>query len=256
MESHIGERVSQRYIKWEDLRPAPQDFAEGEQADGHWKLEAAWAARAGIEVKNALASVEVGDVGVAEEDGSEFAGGRVKVERVQVVEHVDVAVRNEDHIGFGEFAAGAGAVDVAADRGDGGDFGQLFEDRDLPNVAEVQDTFDACKGLGHLGAVEAGSVADDADFHLEAQFQPRARVELAAQRVAEGVEAEHGDGEQNSGQRVKGVRGEGGNRGIDPSTGQSARPRASEATRDMLTLSSMLADATLRLLPANLHSRS
>jgi hypothetical protein len=82
------------------------------------------------------------------------------------------------------------------------------------------------------------------------------RVELAVQRVAEEVEAEHGDGEQNSGQRVKCVQGEGGKRGIDPSTGQPARPRASEATRDMLTLSSILADATLGLLAANLHSRS
>jgi hypothetical protein len=92
-----------------------------QDSDRYGEVEAAGAAGAGVEVEDSFFGDVVGDVGVAGEDGGEFGGGGVEVDRFEVVEQVEVAVFEEDDFGFGEFAAGAFAVDVAADGGDGGD---------------------------------------------------------------------------------------------------------------------------------------
>jgi hypothetical protein len=119
--------------------------------DGDWKLEAARAAGAGVEVEHAFFRDEIGDVGVAVEDGGEFGGGGIEVEGFEVVQHVEVEagvgrVFDEDDFGFGELGAGAFAVDVAADGGDGSDFGELIEDGDFSYVATVENAVDALEG--------------------------------------------------------------------------------------------------------------
>ena len=142
-----------------------------ERADGDGEVEAAGAAGAGVEVEDTAFVGDAGDVGVAVENGCESPGHGIKMEGVQVVEHVDVAgfllqIFDEDDFGFGEFATGAFTVDVAADGGYGGDFAQLFEDGDFSDVAEVEDVVYAGEGEGDLGTKEAVGVAEYADFHL------------------------------------------------------------------------------------------
>ena len=62
-----------------------------EKADGDGQFEAARAAGAGVEVEHAFFRDEIGHVRVAVEDGGEFGCGRIEVEGLEVVEHVDVA---------------------------------------------------------------------------------------------------------------------------------------------------------------------
>jgi hypothetical protein len=102
---------------------------------------------------------------VAVEDGGELACCGVKMQRLEVVKHVDVAAFDEGYFGFGELTARAFAIYVAADRGDGGDFLEDFQDGGFAYVAEVQDAFYALECGEDLGAEKAVGVADDADAH-------------------------------------------------------------------------------------------
>lgn len=107
---------------------------------------------------------------MAVEDGGEFGGCGVEVERLEVVEHVEVEARarrvlDEDDFGLGQAGAGVAAVDVAADGGDGGDPGERVEDGDFAHVAEVEDAVDAAEGGDGFGTEEAVGVGDDAEEH-------------------------------------------------------------------------------------------
>ncbi len=72
---------------------------------------------------------------------------------------------DEDDFGFRQLGAGAFAIDVAADGGDGRDFGELVEDGDLAHVADVEDVVDAAECWGDFRAEEAVGVGDDAEDH-------------------------------------------------------------------------------------------
>jgi hypothetical protein len=147
---------------WVELDNCGKEFAVivyGQQANRDWQFKAARAAGAGVEVEDALLLVEVGHVGVAEEDGGELSGGWVEVKGVQVVEHVDVTALDEDYIGLRELTTRAFAVYVAANGGDGGDLLKLLEDGDLADVAEVKDAVDAGECGQNLGTEEAVGVA-------------------------------------------------------------------------------------------------
>jgi len=67
------------------------------------------------------------------------------------VEHVEVlggmvCVFDGDYFGFGEFGAGAGAVDVTANGGYGGDGFEFAQDGDFADVAEMEDARDPGQG--------------------------------------------------------------------------------------------------------------
>ena len=105
------------------------------------------------------------------EDGGEFGGGGIEVESLEVVEHVDIEagvgrVLNENDVGLGQLGAGAFAVDVAADRGDGSDFGELVEYGDFANVTAMEDAIDAGERGSDFGTKEAVGVGDDSEFHV------------------------------------------------------------------------------------------
>ncbi len=145
---------------------------------------------------------------VAMEHGCKLSRSWIKVERLQVVKHVDVAAANENDICFGQLAAGAVEVNVSADRGDWGNLLKLLEDGDLAHVAKVQNALDAGQCRCYFGAEEAVGIADDADLHLQTQFEPCAGIEPVAQRVANKVEAQHsachrGGGEEHEVRRIK-----------------------------------------------------
>jgi hypothetical protein len=75
----------------DDLRLEISVRADREQAYRYRELEAAGAAGAGVEIEDSFFGEEIRDVGVAVQDGGEFARGGIEVEGIQVVEHVDVA---------------------------------------------------------------------------------------------------------------------------------------------------------------------
>lgn len=136
------------------------------------EVEAAGATGAGVEVEDAFAVFDEGLVGVSEEDGRKFGGGGVEVERVEIVEQVEVVALEEEDVGFRQAAAGAGAVDVAADGVDGGDLLKGFEDGGAADVAEVEDVLNSGENGRHFRAQKPVGVADDADFHLRPNVEP------------------------------------------------------------------------------------
>ena len=119
-----------------------------QDSDCDWKLEAARAAGAGIEVEDTFFRDEIRDVGVAVEDCREFCGHGIEVQGFEVVQHVDVEagvgrVLDEHDFGFGKLGAGAFSVDVAANGGDGSDLGEFGQYRGIADIADMQYALDA-----------------------------------------------------------------------------------------------------------------
>ncbi len=138
---------------------------------GHRQVEAARAAGAWVEVEDAFLRDEIWDMSVAVEDGGKSGCYGVEVEGLKAVEHVEVKARvgrvlDEDDVGFGQLAAGAFAVDVAADGGDGSDLLELGQDGEFSHVAAVKDSLDAGEGWQDFGTKEAVGIRDDAEFHV------------------------------------------------------------------------------------------
>jgi hypothetical protein len=89
------------------------------------------------------------------------------------VEHVNVAAPDEHNLSLRKLAARAFSVHVAANRGDRGDLGQLFEDGGFADIAEVENALHAGQCGRDLRAEQAVGIADDADSHgrfLKARF--------------------------------------------------------------------------------------
>lgn len=107
---------------------------------------------------------DLGFVGVAVEDGGEFGGGGVEAEVPNIVKHVDVGAFKEHDFSFGQAAAAACAVDVAADGGERRDGGEGVEDFGVADVAEVEDGVDALEKGENFGAEQAVGVTEDGDL--------------------------------------------------------------------------------------------
>jgi len=155
--------MSERQV--DDFRFEIAALGDREDSDGHRQLKAARAAGAGVEIEHALLRVEVRDMGVAVEDGREFGCCGVEVQSFEVVQHIEVAIVDEDYFGLRQLGTITLAIDVAAHGGDGSHFGELVEDGDFADVAEVKDAIDTAKGGSDFGAEEAVRVADDAKAH-------------------------------------------------------------------------------------------
>jgi hypothetical protein len=105
------------------------------------------------------------------EDGGELGGGGIEVKGLKVVQHVDVEagvgwVFDEDNFGFRQLGAGTIDIDIAADGGDGSNFGEFIEDGDFSYVATVKNAVDASEGGSDFRAEEAVGVRDDSEFHV------------------------------------------------------------------------------------------
>jgi hypothetical protein len=142
-----------------------------QQADCDWKIEAARAAGAGVEVEDAFFRDEIRHVGVAVEDGGEFGSGGVEVKSLEIVEHVDVEacvgrVLDEHDFGFGQLCAGAFSVNIAANGGDRSDFGEFGQYRGIADVADMQDAVDALESGSDFGTKETVGIGDDSELHV------------------------------------------------------------------------------------------
>jgi hypothetical protein len=75
-------------------------------------------------------------------------------------------VFDEDDFGFGECGAGTIDIDIAADGGDGSNFGEFIEDGDLSYVATVKNAVDTAQCGQRLGPEQAVGIRDDSEFHV------------------------------------------------------------------------------------------
>lgn len=99
------------------------------------------------------------------ENYTDARGLRMEIEVLEGVDHVDQAACEFDGLGGGEGGAGAGAIDVAANRHDGGDAAEFGEDFGVAYIAGVEDVGDTGEGWEKLRAEETVGVGDDADEH-------------------------------------------------------------------------------------------
>ncbi len=109
-------------------------------------------------------------VGVAAEDNADSCRVGVEIEVLKGVEHVEQTACEFDGLGGGQGGAGAGAVDVAANRRDGSDPAEFGEDFRVANIACVEDVGDSCKGWEKLWTKQAVGVGDDADEHARGLY--------------------------------------------------------------------------------------
>jgi hypothetical protein len=77
------------------------------------------------------------------------------VERVEVVEQVEIVAFEEEYVGLRQTAAWACTIRVAAHRVDRGDLGQGLENGGVAYVAQVQNLVNSGQGLQYLGAQKA-----------------------------------------------------------------------------------------------------
>lgn len=108
-----------------------------QQSEGDGEIESARTDASGVEIEHAAAVLYQRLVGVAAKDNADSCSVRVEVEVVKGVEHVKQAAGEFDGLGGGQGGAGAGAVDVAANRGDWSDAAEFSEDLRVADVASV-----------------------------------------------------------------------------------------------------------------------
>jgi hypothetical protein len=125
----------------------PRCFEQVEARETDGQTEAARAGAARVYIKDAIARMGFGFVGVAVDDDLETGGLRVEVELFEIVEHVDGGACELQGLSERQgFCPGLG-VDIAADGVERGDSTELIEDSWIADVAGVEDC---------VGALESG----------------------------------------------------------------------------------------------------
>ena len=110
-------------------------------------------------------AADFGLVRVTEEHRTEFCGCRIEVQRVHIVEHIDVVAFEKQHVGFRKMAAGAAAIDITADGGKRRELFQRFQNSRIADVSEMQNVFDTSEGGEDFRAKKAVRIADDTNLH-------------------------------------------------------------------------------------------
>ncbi len=152
--------------KVHNLRFEQAVVLEMQKADCDRQLEAVWPAGAWIEVEHSLMAPDCRLVRMAIEYSGELGCGRVKMERTDIVEKVDVTSLDKQDFRFRQARARTRLIDVATYRGYGSDFAEGIENFRVSNVAEVQDCLDSFQRREDFGAQEAVRIADNANLHL------------------------------------------------------------------------------------------
>ena len=88
---------------------------------------------------------------------------RLQIQFVQVVQNVDRHAADFKHIGGRNFPRPSGAIHVAANRGDGRNLGQLFQDGGIADVPGMNDVVGTAQRGESLRAKQAVSIRDNAD---------------------------------------------------------------------------------------------
>ena len=113
---------------------------------------------------------------------------RVQMQRAQVMQHVEIVPFAQHHLGLRQLAAWSLTIHIAANRRHRRNRPELMQNEVLAHIAQMQNALDARQGRRNLWPQQPMRIADDADSHSEPQFQPRARIEPVAQRIAQEVE--------------------------------------------------------------------
>lgn len=114
------------------------------------------------------------------EHHGKFCGSRVKVQSIQVVQHINVMAFEKKNLSFREAAARAGVIDVSSHRRDGRNFQKGFEDGWIAHVAKMQNLIDAGQRGSNFWSQQPVSIADDADLHrLKLKRRPQRLLAFA-----------------------------------------------------------------------------
>ena len=89
------------------------------------------------------------------DDGRDAGSGWVKVECDQIVKHIDGMTSEFNEFSWWELGARAGAVDVAADGGEGREGAERVEDLYIADVSGVENMIDSAQSNDGFRAQEA-----------------------------------------------------------------------------------------------------
>ena len=104
-------------------------------------------------------------MGVAEEDGGKPGGCGVKVQSRAVMQHVQIVPLEEDYVRFGQLAAGTGAINVAANRMDRCDAGEVLQYLAVAHISHVKDVLTACQCGACFGTEQSVCITQEAEPH-------------------------------------------------------------------------------------------
>ena len=113
---------------------------------------------------------------MAVQHGRELCRGRVEMQRSAIVEKIEVVPFEEEYVGLGQAAAGARAIDVAANSVDGSDACECLEDFTAAYVAHVKNVVTAFQRRQSFRPKQAVRIAEKAELH-------RLKLKISDQRI-------------------------------------------------------------------------
>jgi len=137
-----------------------------QQPNRNRQIEPPRPAASRIEIKHAFPPINIGRMRMPGKHGGKLGCRGIEVQRLQVVQKIEIATFKQNDLCFGQFSAWTVSIDIAANRSDGCNLLQLAQDGDFAHIAEVQDVVDPCKSRRNLRAQQAVGIADDAKLHL------------------------------------------------------------------------------------------
>jgi hypothetical protein len=109
------------------------------------KLEAASTCASRVDIEHSVDRLDLGSVRVARDDDVDAVLGRIDLQGIQVVQHIDRNAHEFRQFGVGEFFCPIAFVYVAPYRGDGSDPAERRNNVGGAYVAAVDDVIDASK---------------------------------------------------------------------------------------------------------------
>ena len=126
------------------------------ESDG--ERETSRAGASGVEVKDTVAPLNGGPVGVAEDNRTDSGGVGMQIEVVDGMDQVEKTVAEFYDICIGKLCAFSCVVNVAAYGSHRGDSAKLAEDCEVADIAGVEDVVNTLKGCEGFGTEQAVGV--------------------------------------------------------------------------------------------------
>jgi hypothetical protein len=125
----------------EDRDDFSADFfpVHDQAANRDGQLKPPWPRAAGIEIEHALARFLLWDVAVTRDYYAESCGFRVQIKLSEIVKNINGNAGNLDDFGFRQLVCPCAFVDIAANRRDWGNVGELVKYLGRANVTRVED---------------------------------------------------------------------------------------------------------------------
>jgi len=150
----------------QDLCDGRRALHDRQQSNRYRQTESARTAGARVEIEHAFMASNIRLVRMAIKNSRKFRGRRIQMNRLHVMQHVEVLAFEKHDLGFRKLATFACPIDVAANCRNWRDMLERFDDFKVADIPEMQNVFDSAKRGYDLRTQQAMCIADNANLHL------------------------------------------------------------------------------------------